>query len=66
MKKTEIIYFNGIWRKAGDDDIYLFTDGVTGSTFTVEAGGDFMRTLIDMRARFGKSFPDNNDLIYPR
>jgi len=66
MKKMEKIYFNGIWRKEGEDDIYIFTDGVTRGTFTVKEGDDFIRTLTDRRARFGKGFPDDPNLIFPR
>ena len=66
MDKLERIYFNGIWRKTGEPDIYIYTDGVTRSTFTVVEGESFERSIRALRCRFGRAYPDNQALIYPR
>jgi len=66
MEKMEKIYFNGIWRKAGEEDVYIFTDGLTESTFTIVSGETFIQKITDLRARFGRGFPDDNELIHPR
>lgn len=66
IRKTEKIEFNGIWRKAGEKDVYMYTDGVTRSTFTVVEGESFERAISNLRARYGMSYPDNQALIYPR
>jgi len=66
MGATEKIEFNGIWRKAGEKDIYIYTDGVTRSTFTVVEDGSFERAISELRTRFGRAYPDNQSLIYPR
>jgi len=66
MEKMEKFYFNGIWRKEGAEDIYIFTDELTKGTFTVVGDETFIRKITDLRARFGQGFPDDPQLIYPR
>ena len=65
-KSIETIYFNGVWKKNGEPDMYFFTDNVTGSTFTVLAGEDFISALENVRFKFGRAFPDTENMIYPR
>jgi len=66
MEKTEKIYFNGIWHRDGEEDIYIFTDELTGGTFSILQSGDFISAIVNHRAKFGKGFPDDPQLIYPR
>lgn len=66
IEKMETIYFNGIWKIPGRDDVYIFTDGVTKGTFTVQQGEDFIEIIRDRRARFGRLFPDRDDMIFER
>jgi len=66
LAPVENFSFNGIWHKDGTDDIYIFRDGLTGGTFTVLQDGDFISAIANHRAKFGKGFPDKEEMIYER
>ncbi len=66
LRPVENLYFNGTWHKDGEEDIYIFTDGLTGGTFSVLQGEDFISILANHRAKFGKGFPDKEEMIYER
>lgn len=60
----EKFYFNGIWRRTGKPDLYVFTDELTKGTFTVAQGQGFVEAFRSHREKFRLSFPENEELIF--